>query len=118
MSDQPNPLAQPAGIVRSVSDHAFRRWMERTRTRSEIRALAMLQKHLARAEEVQLAPHFQAIALLEHDLTPARYLRFDTWIFVVSMDGVLLTVHAGEAKRWLPLGTKPSRKKRRLRRSG
>lgn len=110
MSEKSNSLAHPAGIVRVVTPHALQRWMERTRCSSELRALRTLHEHLARAVEVQLAPKFRALALLEHDLKPARYFRCDAWIFVVSEDGALLTVHAGEAKRWAPIETTPKKK--------
>ena len=110
-------LSQPVGAVRVVTAHAIDRWMERTQTRSKARAIAKLQKLLAKAEEVELAPQFRAKALLNHNLEPARYLRFDTWIFVVSMAGVLKTVHAGGAKRWGLPAEKPVRERPRKRRS-
>jgi hypothetical protein len=90
--------------------------MERTESSSRPKALASLKKHVAQATEVELTPAFQVIALLNHDLKSARYLKFDTWIFVVSEDGGLITIHSGAAKRWVPPGTKPSRKRRKKRR--
>jgi hypothetical protein len=107
---------EPIGIVRFVSEHALRRWMERTEIGSRPKALTSLKKHLAKATEVELAPQFKAIALLNHDLKPARYLRFDTWVFVVSEQGGLLTIHSGAAKRWVPLGTKRQKRKAKKRR--
>jgi hypothetical protein len=107
---------EPVGIVKFVTNHALHRWMERTRNDSRPKALATLKLHLAKATEVELAPEFQAVALLNHDLKPARYLRFDTWVFVVSEDGGLITIHTGAAKRWVPLGTKPLKKRRKRRR--
>ena len=109
-------LEQPVGIVKFVTEHALRRWMERTANGSRKKALATLKQQLARATEVELAAQFKVVALLNHDLKPARYLRFDTWVFVVSEEGGLLTIHTGAAKRWVPLGTKPTQKKRRKRR--
>lgn len=101
MSDIPTPLDEPIGIVREISEHALKRWVERTQTRSEVRAFNTLKKFLARSKEVQLAPQFRSKALLNHDLEPARYLKCETWIFVVSMEGVLKTVHSGGAERWV-----------------
>ena len=94
-------LREPVGIVRGVTLHALKRWRERTHVRSQARALATLVKHLVPAVEVQLAPKYQEIALLNHGLKPARYLRFNIWVFVVSMDGALLTVYKGSTKRWI-----------------
>ncbi len=116
MGDNLTPLAEPVGIVRAVTKHAVKRWMERTGNASETRAITSIRRNLARAVEVQLAPKYRATALLNHDLSPARYLRFDTWIFVVSPEGVLLTVHTGAAKRWLAEPT-TRRKVRRARKS-
>lgn len=109
-------LEQPIGIVKFVTEHALRRWMERTEKGSRSKALTTLKTHLARATEVELAPQFKVVALLNHDLKPARYLRFETWVFVVSEDGGLLTIHTGAAKRWVPLGTKPKKRKPNKRR--
>lgn len=117
MSDIPTLLDEPIGIVREISEHALKRWVERTQTRSDIRALNTLKKHLVRSQEVELAPQYQAKALLNHDLEPARYLRCDTWIFVVSMDGVLKTVHAGSAKRWVVPDQKSGGRRSGVRRS-
>lgn len=111
MSEESTP-SSPVAVVQIVTTHALTRWMERTECRSETRALRMLHQHLARATEVQLAPKFRAIALLEHDLKPARYFSFDRWVFVVSDDGALLTVHTGDAKRWIPMVDPPGRNRK------
>ena len=117
MSEKDIPLTHPTDIVRTVTAHALTRWIERTGNSSEVRAFANLEKHLSRAEEIELAPQFQTIALLDHDLKPARYLQSNPWVFVVSMDGALLTVHTGGAKRWVSPGTKTKPKKRNTRRA-
>jgi hypothetical protein len=117
MSDNLTPLSEPIGIVREISEHALKRWVERTQTHSEVRAYNTLKKFLARSEEVQLAPQYRAKALLNHNLEPARYLRCETWVFVVSMDGVLKTVHSGGADRWLAPDQHSARKRSGARRS-
>jgi hypothetical protein len=117
MGEKDIPLTHPTDVVRTVTAHALTRWIERTGNSSEARAFANLEKHLSRADEIELAPQYQTIALLNHDLKPARYLQFNTWVFVVSMDGALLTVHTGGAKRWLQPGTKAGAKKRGSRRA-
>lgn len=116
MGEGRTKLQDSVGIVRFVTDHALERWVERTANDSKPKALLSLKKHLARATEVELAPQFKVVALLNHDLKPARYLRFDTWVFVVSEEGGLLTIHTGAAKRWVPLGTKPKKRKPNKRR--
>lgn len=109
-----SPAAQ-SSIVKFITTHALERWMERTECRNKTAARASLKRHIAKATEVELAPNYKAIALLNHDLKPARYFKFDKWIFVVSEQGGLLTIHSGAAKRWIPLGSKPPRKKRKKR---
>lgn len=86
--------------------------MERTGNGSKAKALTTLCRHLRQAEEVELAVRFQVRALLNHDLKPARYLRCDGWVFVVSSDGGLITIHTGQAKRWVPVGTKPPQRRK------
>src|SRR5690349_5667970 len=103
-------------LVKYITKHALTRWMERTECTSERQAHATIKKHFARATEVELAPAYKAIALLNHDFKPARYFKFEKWVFVVSDEGALLTIHSGTAKRWIPLGTLPPRKKRNKRR--
>lgn len=115
MSQPRTQIHEPVGIVKFVTSHALERWMERTGCDAPAKALASLVKHLERAEEVVLAPWYRATALLNHKLQPARYLRCDGWVFVVSLDGGLVTIHSGAAKRWAPLGTKPPRRRKRRR---
>jgi hypothetical protein len=114
MNQPRTQIRKPVGIVKFVTSHALNRWMERTGCEEPSRALTSLVRSLERAEEVELTPKYRATALLNHKLQPARYLRFDAWIFVVSLDGGLVTIHSGAAKRWMPLGAKlPQPKKRR-----
>jgi hypothetical protein len=112
MSRPRGHIREPVGIVKFVTSHALERWMERTGCDAPPRALASLVKHLERADEVELAPRYRATALLNHKLEPARYLRCDGWVFVVSLDGGLITIHTGGAKRWIPRGMKQQRPKR------
>jgi len=112
MSQSRTQIRQPVSIVKFVTSHALERWMERTGCAVAPRALTSLVKHLERAEEVELAPRYRATALLNHKLQPARYLRCDGWVFVVSLDGGLVTIHSGAAKRWTPLGGKPLNKRK------
>lgn len=105
-------LPKSVGIVHFVTKHALDRWMERSGNGSATRALTTLVRHLEDAEEVELAPQFRAKALLDHELKPARYLRSSGWVFVVSSDGGLITIHAGTANRWVPVGTKPPKRSR------
>jgi hypothetical protein len=120
MPHEKKPTASSAdsqtSIVKYITKHALQRWMERTSCKSERQAHATLKKHFASATEVELAPAYKAIALLNHDFKPARYFQFDKWVFVVSDEGALLTIHSGTAKRWIPLGSVPPRKKRNKRR--
>jgi hypothetical protein len=108
--------AAQSSIVNYVTKHALKRWMERTGCTSERQARATIKKQFALANEVELAPAYKAIALINHDFKPARYFRFDKWVFVVSGEGALITIHSGTAKRWIPLGSTPPRKKRNKRR--
>ncbi len=110
-----SPAAPPI-IVKFITTHALQRWMERTDCTSKSQARTNLKELIAKSTEVELAPRFKVIALLNHDLKPARYFKFDRWIFVVSEQGGLVTIHSGTAKRWIPLGTKPPRKKPQKRR--
>ena len=107
--------ATPADLVTYISSHAIERWMERTGCKSERQAHAALKQHLAQAIEVELAPQYKVVALLNHDLKPARYFKLNQWIFVISPEGSLVTIHTGAAKRWLPLGTKPPKKRHKRR---
>jgi len=111
MSQRHTQIRQPVGIVKFVTKHALDRWMARTGCDAPPRALATLVKHLEKAEEVELTPRYRATALLNHKLQPARYLRCDGWVFVVSLDGGLVTIHSGAAKRWMPLGGKLPKKR-------
>src|SRR5262245_57973387 len=99
-------------IVKYITKHALTRWMERTDCTSERKAHATIKRQFALAKEVELAPAYKAIALLNHDFKPARYFQFEKWVFVVSEEGALVTIHSGTAKRWIPLGSVPPRKKR------
>jgi hypothetical protein len=103
-------------LVKYITSHALERWMQRTGCTSERKAHATLKRQFALATEVELAPAYKTIALLNHDFKPARYFKFDKWVFVVSDEGALVTIHSGTAKRWVPLGTKPQRKKQKPRR--
>jgi hypothetical protein len=87
MSNGSITLSPCVGFVECVTAHALKRWMERTGSKSRERALKSLIKQLERAEEVELAVQYRVAALLNHDLKPARYLKYDNWIFVVSLDG-------------------------------
>lgn len=113
MSQPRTQIREPVGIVRFVMHHALQRWMERTDSHAPSRAFASLVTHLEQAEEVELAPRYRVTALLNHKLQPARYLRCDGWVFVVSLDGGLVTIHSGAAKRWAPLAKTVKRRKRR-----
>lgn len=118
MANGTTRFSRSVGIVKFVTAHAFERWIERTGCKSKERALKSLVEHLEKAEEVELVTQYRVTALLNHDLKPARYLRSNTWVFVVSMDGGLVTIHRGTAKRWQAVGTeqsKPRRKRRRPR---
>jgi hypothetical protein len=103
-------------ILKYITGHALERWMERTGCTSERKAHTALKKQFALATEVELAPAYKTIALLNHDFKPARYFKFDKWVFVVSEEGALVTIHSGAAKRWIPLGAISPRKKRNRRR--
>jgi hypothetical protein len=106
-----------ASIVKYITSHALERWMQRDRCTSERQAHATIKKQFALATEVELAPAYKTIALLNHGFKPARYFKYDKWVFVVSDEGSLITIHSGTAKRWIPLGsTPPPRKKRNKRR--
>jgi hypothetical protein len=115
MSNGSIALSPCVGFVNCVTAHALDRWIERTGSKSRERALKSLVKQLERAEEVELAMRYRVAALLNHDLKPARYLKLDNWIFVVSLDGGLVTVHSGSANRWVSLGSKPSARPKRRR---
>ncbi len=115
MPDKRSHDSTPASLVTYISSHAIERWMERTSCKSEREAHATLKRHLAAATEVELAPQYKVVALLNHDFKPARYFKFDKWVFVISPEGSLVTIHTGTAKRWLPLGTKPPKKRHKRR---
>lgn len=115
MGEGRTKLQHSIGIVRFVTNHALERWMERTGNKFKERSLKTLVEHLEKAEEVELAVQYRVMALLNHDLKPARYLRSEAWVFVVSADGGLVTIHRGTAKRWVPLGAKSAPKRRRRR---
>ena len=87
--------------------------MQRTGCHAPTRALHSLVRNLERAVEVELAPRYRATALLNHKFQPARYLRCDCWVFVVSLDGGLITIHTGAANRWISVGTNDEVRSRR-----
>src|SRR6187200_15634 len=84
-------------LVKYITAHALERWIERTDCTTKAQARAQLKKLVAKATEVELAPRYQALALLNHDFKPARYLKFEKWIFVISEEGGLMTIHSGTA---------------------
>src|ERR1700750_2472458 len=103
-------------IVKYITSHALERWMQRARCKTQRQAPAKKKKQFPPGTEVEPAPAYKTIALLNHDFKPARYFQFEKWVFVVSDEGALITIHSGTAKRWIPLGSIPPRKKRNKRR--
>ena len=84
-----------------LTRHAARQWMRRTGERDPDKMLALWNTETAAAEEIELDKVGRVLALTGHGFQPSRYFRSPGgWVFVVS-DGWVLTVHRGDAKRFL-----------------
>jgi hypothetical protein len=88
-------------VINAVSEHALQRWRERTLLEfGREKDFTELATAITRAhKEVFLRKKFRIHALLNHGIQDARYFRSGPWTLVV-VNGVLRTVHNGEANRW------------------
>jgi hypothetical protein len=84
-----------------VSHHAIKRFRQRTGCKqSDEYVRYRVLDLLGRAVEIELKnKKFRTLALLNHDMREAQYFRAGEFVFVVD-DGVVTTVHNGEANRW------------------
>lgn len=90
-----------------ITPHAIDRFIERSGSKSTIRAISMLKKMLKEGEEVEIKdPIKRTKALLNHNLRLAEYLSWKGWILVIEEGKRLKTVHRGEAKVWKKKGDK------------
>jgi len=84
-----------------ISHHVISQYRKRTGSKADDEGIKSKVEALCKKSvEVELEPSFKALALLNHRLKPARYYKFSQFIFVISED-VLVTIHFGEAKRWI-----------------
>ena len=89
------------GETMIISDHAISRFRKRTGSKADDEGIkSKIETLFKKSVEVELEPSFKALALLNNRLKPARYYSFSQFIFVISED-VLVTIHFGEAKRWI-----------------
>lgn len=90
-----------AGRCTAISLHAIARFRERTGSKkSDATVCERLAERLSAAQEMALKPKFRVIELLAHG-TPAQYWRSHDIMFVVEA-GLVITIHLGEADRWVP----------------
>ena len=90
------------GRCQSIAQHAIDRYRERTGSKKcDATVCERLAARIASAEEMQLKPKYRVIELIAHG-TPAQYWRSSDILFVVE-GGVIVTIHRGEAGRWIPL---------------
>ena len=73
--------------------------MERSGCKERWRAKRNLKKFLKGAVPVELKEKYRLSAIMNHRFTEAEYRDFNGWILVIE-DGILVTVHMGEAGRW------------------
>ena len=98
------PLAV-AGRCETVTQHAIDRYRERTGSKkSDEKVCDQLHCRRANAQEMELKPQFRLIELLAHG-TPSRFFREKDLVLVVE-NAALVTVHHGQADRWIPLETR------------
>lgn len=94
------PLAV-TGKCEAISLHAIQRFRERTGSKkSDETVCNSVAAQLSSAKEMVLKLKYRVIELLAHG-TPARYFQRGELMFVVEL-GVVVTVHRGEAERWIP----------------
>lgn len=89
-------------LLAEVAPHAIQRWKERTGAKGgEEKIARRLRNLLARAEEVKLKRKYRLKTLCTYRGQEARYFLHDgQYIFVVTENRVLRTVHTGTADRW------------------
>ena len=84
-----------------VSEHAMKRWKERTGSKqSEEKAAEKILDLVASGEKVQLKKRFRVIALLNHRCEESEYVRATNGMIFVVANEVVVTIHNGVADRW------------------
>lgn len=90
------------GRCKEVSQHAIDRFRERTgTTKGDLSIINQMGRRLTTAEEMVLLERYRIYELLSHG-RHSRYFRSNDLIFVVEEERIL-TVHKGQADRWIPL---------------
>lgn len=96
-----------SGRCHAISQHAIERFRERTGSKkSDATVCERLASRIATAEEMELKPKFHVIEMIAHG-THAQYWRSHDLMFVVEA-GTIVTIHYGEADRWVPKAIAPA----------
>jgi hypothetical protein len=83
-----------------ISRHAIDRFRKRTGSKKSDDAIQkQLLRFLEDGKEVQPTGNYGVVQLLNHNLKPASYFAYGSFILVVE-DNVLVTIHSNESKRW------------------
>lgn len=101
-----NATAQPLTDIsgHGITRHAAERWMRRNDITDPSRARRLWNRATRKATEVWLRPVWGVKALLNHNLTKARYWKSGQWVFV-DVDGTVVTVYQFNLTRFTT--TKP-----------
>lgn len=92
-------------VVYKISDHAIKRFCERSGCQSRERARKKIMRMLDQAERVELKERYKLASYFNHGAKQTEetlFLRYHNWIFPVCKNTVL-TCHNGEAGRWRKL---------------
>jgi len=99
---QANPIFEPWNV--RCSAHSIRRFQERSGNSaiSELKAAHGIRNILQSGKEVVLKDKVAEVRqMLAHDCKKATYFKLGELIAVIE-DDVVVTVHLGEANRWIP----------------
>ena len=89
------------GRCTGITIHAIDRFRERTGcNKSDEIVCARIAARIVIAAEWQLKPRYLVIEMLAHE-GHSRFFRDKDLLFVVE-DGIIVTIHRGEANRWEP----------------
>lgn len=92
---------RPSAVYK-ISDHAIKRFCERSGCNSEARARKAIMRMLDQAEPVELLERYKLATYFNHGVKQTLYLKYEQWLFPIC-NNTVVTVHNAEAKRWRKL---------------
>jgi len=93
-----------------VSNHAVDRYIERVRNINPERAIDELISLCNMAKPAELKKKFRSIALLQHNFKECKYFKDNNFVYVV-INECIITVHGGDADRWVYEGEESKKNK-------